>query len=140
MIKSTSGKQISKLIKQLVRYALVGGGINFMLYIGYLFINYLGLEHKKSMSLIYLIGVSIGFFGHRKLTFAHDGNSRQSMLRYAIAHLLGYAINFALLVGLVDYLRYPHELVQGVAIFVVAAFLFIVFKYWVFPKNKYVRN
>lgn len=126
-------------MKQLIRYGLVGGGVNLLLYLGYLLISYLGLEPKKSMSLIYLVGVVIGFYGHRQWTFAHDGGARRAMVRYAFAHLFGYFINFLLLLGLVDHYGYPHEVVQGIAIFIVAAFLFVVFKYLVFPtKNKYV--
>jgi len=87
------------------------------------------------MSLIYIIGVTIGFYSHRQWTFSHGGNAWQSIVRYIFAHFLGYFINFSLLLGLVDHLGYPHELVQGSAIFVVAAFLFIIFKYWVFPGN-----
>lgn len=120
---------------QLIRYALVGAGINLILYLGYLLINSLGLDPKKSMSMIYLIGVGIGFYSHRQWTFSHDGSARQSMLRFLFAHFVGYGINFFLLLSLVDRLGYPHQLVQGAAIFIVAAFLFIIFKYWVFPKR-----
>lgn len=122
-------------MRQLIRYGFVGGGVNLILYLGYLFINYFGLEPKKSMSLIYFVGVVIGFYGHRQLTFAHGGDVRQSMLRYMATHFFGYSINFFLLLIMVDYFGYPHELVQAVAIFVVAAFLFVVFKYWVFPES-----
>lgn len=126
-------------MQQLLRYGVVGGGVNLMLYLGYLLINHLGLDPKKSMSLIYLVGVGIGFFGHRQWTFEHSGDARQSITRYMFAHLLGYFINLFLLFCLVDYFGYPHELVQGAAIFVVAAFLFIAFKYWVFSvRNKHV--
>ena len=127
-------------MRQLIRYGLVGAGVNLILYLGYLLLNHLGLEPKKSMTLIYVIGVVIGFYGHRRLTFAHHEDTRKSMVRYIISHLLGYMINFLLLLGLVDYFGWPHELIQGAAIFVVAAFLFVIFKYWVFPKkrNEYV--
>lgn len=122
-------------MRQLIRYGLVGVTINLLLYIGYLLISYLGLEPKKSMSLIYVIGLGIGFYVHRQWTFVHCGDARQAIFRYAFSHLLGYFINFFLLVGLVDHLGYPHELVQGAAILVVATFLFIVFRYWVFPGS-----
>lgn len=139
MRDSSGDVEIGKSIRQLLRYGLVGGGINLMLYFWYLLFTYLGLESKISMSLIYLVGVGIGFFGHRKWTFAHRGDARQSMVRYMLTHLLGYLINLFLLFCLVDYFGYPHELVQGAAIFVVAVFLFIVFKYWVFSlHNKHV--
>jgi len=128
-------------MRQLIRYGLVGVGINLILYLGYSLIHHLGLEPKKSMTLIYLIGVSIGFYSHRRWTFSHGGDARRSIVRFWFAHLLGYFINFFLLFSLVDHFGYPHELVQGAAIFVVAAFLFVVFKFWVFPvKNKHVVN
>ncbi|HUQ38266.1 MAG TPA: GtrA family protein [Aestuariivirga sp.] len=122
-------------MSQLVRYGLVGLAINLLLYCGYLLVTYMGLEPKISMSLIYITGVVIGFFGHRQWTFSHGGKVSHAMWRYALAHFLGYSINFLLLLGLVDYLAYPHELVQGAAILIVAAFLFVVFKYWVFTGN-----
>jgi len=125
---------------QIIRYGLVGGGVNALLYLGYLFINYFGVEPKISMTLIYIVGVCIGFYGHRKWTFSHQGSARKSILRFVFAHLLGYAINFLLLLGLFDYYGYPHQLVQVAAIFIVAAFLFIVFKYWVFPVKKLVMS
>ena len=128
-------------MRQLIRYGLVGVVINLMLYLGYLLINYLGLAPKESMSLMYLIGVGIGFYGHRQWTFAHGGDARRSMLRYIFAHLLGYFINLLLLLVLVDYFGYPHELVQGAAILVVAAFLFITFKFLVFSgKSRHGIN
>lgn len=135
MVDSTASAQVDKFIRQLFRYGMVGGGVNLLLYLGYLLFNYFGLEPKKAMSLIYLIGVGIGFYGHRQWTFGHVGDARQSMARFVFAHVLGYVINFSLLLGLVDHFGYPHELVQGAAIFIVAAFLFVVFKYWVFAGN-----
>ena len=123
-------------MRQIFRYGLIGISVNSLLYFGYLFINYFGVEPKISMTLIYFIGVCIGFYGHRKWTFSHQGSAKKSMLRFIFAHLLGYAINFLLLLGLVDYYGYPHQLVQVAAILIVAVFLFIVFKYWVFPVKK----
>ncbi len=139
MNDSSDDARLGKSTQQLLRYGLVGGAVNLLLYLGYLLINNLGLDPKKSMSLIYLIGVGIGFFGHRQWTFAHRGDARLTVVRYMLAHLMGYLINLFLLFCLVDYFGYPHELVQGVSIFFVAAFLFMIFKYWVFSVgNKYV--
>jgi putative flippase GtrA len=134
-MNEVAGNSHGKAILQLIRYGLVGGLTNLLLYLGYLLVTYVGAEPKKSMTLVYLVGVGIGFYGHRQWTFAHDGSARQSMVRYCIAHALGYLINLVLLVGLVDRMGYPHELVQGAAILIVAAFLFVMFKYWVFPRE-----
>ena len=120
---------------QLIRYGLVGIVSNFAIYFIYLLLTYLGVEPKLAMTLVYIIGASIGFLGNRKWTFAHRGDFTSVALRYVLAHLLGYLLNFLLLFTFVDQLGYAHQLVQAVAIIIVAGFLFIVFKYFVFRKS-----
>lgn len=127
----------SKGVRQLMRYGLVGFGINAILYSFYLLLVFLGAEPKISMSVVYVIGLGIGFYGHRKLTFSHTENYKHAIARYLIAHLGGYSINFLLLLILVDFMGLSHALVQAVSIFIVAAYLFIIFKYWVFAEKHY---
>ena len=119
---------------QLLRYGVVGLGTNLALYFIYLFITYWGLEPKKAMTVLYIIGALMGFLGHRKWTFTHQGAFLGSGIRYFIAHLLGYLINFIILLTFVDKLGYSHQWVQAGAILVVAGFLFVAFRYFVFPK------
>lgn len=127
-------------MQQLIRYGLVGAATNLVMYAVYLLITYLGVEHKKTMTLLYIIGASIGFIGHRKWSFAHTGNASKAIVRYTIAHLSGYLLNWMILFVCVDQLGYAHQLVQGVTIFVIAGYLFIVFKYFVFPQNNHSSN
>ncbi len=122
-------------MRQLLRYAAVGLASNAAIYFLYLLITYFGGEPKAAMTFVYLIGASIGFFGNRKWTFAHDGNSTHAALRYGLAHLAGYTINFLILFVLVDRLGYAHEWVQALSIVVVAGFLFVVFKLFVFREH-----
>ena len=119
-------------IKQLLRYALVGFSINTVGYLVYLLITFLGLEPKITVTLLYFIAAYAGFWGHRRVTFDHRGSARVSGARYIVAHCLGYLLNLALLVVFVDTLGYAHQLVQFIAIFVVAAFLFLMFKFYVY--------
>jgi len=119
---------------QLIRYGLVGVASNFAIYFGYLLITYLGVEPKAAMTLMYILGASIGFIGNRTWTFAHRGDSSGAAVRYLLAHLFGYLLNFMILYVFVDRLGYLHQWVQAVAIVVVAGFLFIIFKYYVFPE------
>jgi putative flippase GtrA len=121
-------------MRQLIRYGLVGLLSNAILYSLYLCITYLGVEPKKTMTLLYIIGASIGFIGHKKWSFAHRGDATGAAVRYTIAHLSGYLLNLLILLIFVDYLDYTHQAVQGAAIVVIAGFLFVVFKYFVFPK------
>jgi putative flippase GtrA len=84
------------------------------------------------MTLLYGVGATIGFIGNRRLTFSHTGNVLGSGFRYILAHLTGYFLNLAILLVFVGHLGYPHQLIQAIAIFVVAGYLFIVFKFFVF--------
>ncbi len=122
-------------MRELIRYGLVGLASNVTIYFAYLLITYLGVEPKKAMTLVYTLGASIGFIGNRKWTFAHRGKATSAALRYILAHLFGYMLNFLILYTFVDRLGYPHQWVQAVAIIVVAVFLFIIFKYFVFRER-----
>jgi putative flippase GtrA len=120
---------------QIVRYGLVGVATNVLMYFVYLLITHLGIEPKTTMSLVYLVGASFGFIGHKRWAFAHEGGTTGAALRYAIAHVFGYFLNFLILFIFVDHLGYAHQWVQAGAIAVVAGFLFIVFKYIVFRSK-----
>lgn len=118
---------------QLIRYGLVGIASNLSGYLVYLFITYWGVEPKKTMTLLYIVGAAIGFVGNRQWAFAHKGALLSSGVRYFIAHFFGYLINLFILLIFVDRLGYLHQWVQAVAIVTVAGFLFFAFKYFVFP-------
>ncbi len=55
--------------------------------------------------------------------------------RYVIAHCLGYSINLSIQLIMVDVFGYPHQLAQALGICVVAMFLFLAFKYFVFVNT-----
>ena len=122
-------------MRQLIRYGVVGAVSNAAIYFVYLLITYLGVEPKTAMTLVYILGAAIGFIGHRKWTFADRGEFSNAALRYVLAHLLGYLLNFMILYTFVDHLGYAHQWIQAMAIIIVAGFLFIVFKYFVFREK-----
>jgi putative flippase GtrA len=123
-------------IAQLFRYGLVGLLSNFSGYLFYLAFTYLGGTPKVTMTVLYGVGAAVGFFGNRSLTFEHRGSILGAGVRYVIVHCVGYLLNLSMLIVLVDKLGYPHQWVQGVAILVVAAFLFLAFKVFVFPVSR----
>ncbi|MHA6646001.1 GtrA family protein [Mesorhizobium sp. A623] len=120
---------------RLIRYGLVGMALNLTGYVIYLVVTWLGPGPKTTMTTLYGIGALMGFFGHRRLAFDYHGGLYSSALRYTLAHLCGYGLNFGLLYLFVDILGYPHQIVQATAIFVVAGFLFLVFNFVVFPQS-----
>jgi putative flippase GtrA len=122
--------------QQFIRFALVGFASNLLSYALYIALTKFGLDPKLSMTLLYCTGVLQTFFFNKKWSFRFEGAARSSLIRYVIAYALGYFINLAALVLLVDGAKFPHQLVQAVMIFIVAAMLFLVQRYWVFPQPK----
>ncbi|OZI20915.1 hypothetical protein CAL26_26025 [Bordetella genomosp. 9] len=121
---------------QLLRYGVVGVGNNLVGYLIYLAATYLGATPKLTMTILYGVGAAIGFWGNRRLTFAHKGNVMGTAVKYLLIQLMGYLLNLAILSMFVDKLGYPHQAVQAAAIFIVAAFLFSAYKLFVFrPRS-----
>jgi len=125
--KSTTG--------QVCKYALVGALSNGAGYLFYLLATSIGVMPKLAMTSLYFISAMLSFWGNRKLTFSYKGKVVGSGVRYLIVHTLGYLLNLIILIIFVDKLGYPHQLVQGVAILIVAGFLFISFKFFVFKPS-----
>jgi len=120
---------------QSLRFIIVGLTSNLILYLLYLALTTVGLGHKTAMTMLYLTGTLQTFMFNKRWTFSHQGHIRKSLLRYLAAYGVGYILNFALLYILVDRLGWPHALVQGLAVMIVAALLFLIQKYWVFSGN-----
>jgi putative flippase GtrA len=120
-------------MRQILRYGIIGVATNALGYLVYLGVTSAGFDPKTTMSVFYVIGATVGFFGNKKLSFAYNGNSYTAALRYVLAHTIGYSVNLVVLTVLVDWYGYPHQYVQAGAIFVVAAVLFLLFKFYVFP-------
>ncbi|WP_454722560.1 MULTISPECIES: GtrA family protein [Cupriavidus] len=123
-------------ISQLFRYAVVGMMSNFLGYVAYIVVTYLGATPKITMTFLYGMSAAIGFFGNRSLTFRDKGKLLGAGGRYIVVHCLGYLVNLAILVVMVDKLGYPHQWVQAAAIFIVAVFLFFAFKFFVFTSRR----
>lgn len=126
--------KMSPSIIQLCRYGIIGLATNAAGYLVYLLITHTALTPKIAMSFLYLTGVIIGFFGNRTWTFGSKEDIFSTGARYIIAHILGYFLNLLTLIVMVDHLGYPHQGVQALAIFIVAGFLFLLFKFFVFKR------
>jgi len=122
---------------QFLRYAAVGLTSNILLYLTYLALTRIGVGHKTAMTGLYVISVLITFLANRNWTFQHRGAAQTTLIRYLTAYAVGYLLNFVLLWLAADRMGLPHQLVQFVAIFLVAVSLFLMQKYWVFlPSSK----
>ena len=124
----------SHTFRQLVRFGIVGVASNGVLYLAYLALTYLGMEHKVAMTLLYAIGVLQTFVFNKRWSYRHRGAATAAFIRYGIVYLCGYASNLAVLFVLVDHLGYPHQLVQGAMIITLAILTFLSLKLWVFAQ------
>lgn len=123
------------LLKQLFRYGVVGLLLNLLGYLIFLLVTWLWLDPKIAVTLMYPISAVTAYFGHARCSFAYSGRASLGMVRYAIAHLIGYGTNIGMLYFLSDRLGYPHQMVQAAAIMVVAGILYLLFRYFVFPNR-----
>jgi len=131
----SSSRGLWRTARQLLSYAVVGGLSNLAGYALYLLLTHLGCTPKLTMTMLYATGAAIGFFANRRFTFRHDGHVGAAGIRFMLAHVLGYLLNLALLLLFVDGLGFAHQIVQAVAIIVVALFLFVVFRWFVFAQR-----
>lgn len=133
-----SGFETAKLDResfmQLFRYAVIGVATNIAGYLLYLLLTSMGSTPKITMTVLYSVGAVVGFVGNKEFTFSYKGSLLGSSIRYALTHLFGYLLNFFILFVFVDHVGHPHQVVQGIAILAVAAFLFVCFKLFVFRE------
>jgi putative flippase GtrA len=88
------------------------------------------------MTTAYAVGMLIAFIANRHWTFGTQAPDGNPLGRYLLAYGLGYVINYCALLVLVDYFGMPHLYVQAVMILLLAIFLFVLQKHWVFkPKS-----
>jgi putative flippase GtrA len=119
-------------LTQLLRYGVVGVASNLLLYVGYLGLGALGFGVKTAMTLVYAVGVTLTFVFNRKWSFGSKDALKSTFIKYVAAYAIGYGVNWLALFVLVDGLHFPHQIVQIVMIFCVAAMLFVLLKWWVF--------
>lgn len=128
-------RNVATTLRQLFRFGVIGllqNGIGYGLY---LILTLAGLPPKPTMTVLYLVGATASFLANRRFTFGHTGKLTHAGIRFVLAHLGGYLINLLLLWWLVDQNGHPHQWVQAGAIFIVAAYLFVSFRFFVFPDK-----
>lgn len=118
--------------RQLIRYSMVGLASNLVCYLVYLGLTRLGMNPKLAMSVLYGVGVLQTFVFNKLWTFKHDGVDRTAFYRYCTVYGLGYLFNLTSLYVLVDRLGYPHQVIQGMMIMLLASMFFLAQKFWVF--------
>jgi len=125
----------SNLPRQIASFSFVGLCSNLLGYGAYLLIVANGMDPKITVTLLYFIGVLASYFANKRLTFRCTRSILSSGIRYLSVYILGYLINLSLIALFVDGLGVPHQLVQGIAILVVAVVMFIMLRLFVFGRH-----
>ncbi|WP_115707527.1 GtrA family protein [Legionella sainthelensi] len=134
-MRRTNGVLHSKTAMQLLYYGVSGIAINVLGYFIFLLMTHFNMAPKIAMTMIYLFCALGSYLSNWRLTFKGSGSFSSTSIRFLITHISGYSINLLLLLIFVDYLGYSYYEIQAIAIIIVAAYLFIVFKLFVFPSH-----
>jgi putative flippase GtrA len=125
-----------RISKELIRFAVVGAVSNLSLYCLYLVLTGLDVGHKLSMSLLYMIGVIQTYGFNKQWTFNDQRSSKKIFLIYLLVNFGLYLINLISMMFLVDFLHYPHQLVQAGMIVLIAGIFFLIQKTILFKKTE----
>lgn len=133
----TTGRQaVPRALGELVRFGVVGVAHNLLGYLVYLLVTWLGTDPKIAVAILYPLGTLFSYFANRHWTFNHKGAIGTSMTRYLGMHVMGYALNLVIIYVGVDLLAFPHQLVQLMAMGVLAMMFFAISKLFVFQGDK----
>jgi putative flippase GtrA len=118
---------------QLVSFGVVGVASNVLAYIAFLaLIGYLHVAPEMAMTIVYIGSATFAYFLNWRVTFSAVGSPGKTIPRFMAVHIAGYGLNLLLLHVFSTRLGAPAAVVQFAAIFVVAAYLFLAFKLFVF--------
>lgn len=117
-----------------VRFGIVGLASNVVLYLLYLLFTSVGCGHKTAMTILFVMGIVQTFIVNKRWTFNYQGFEKSIFAKYVMIYVGAYLTNFFGLMLFVDYLSFPHMIVQGIIVLTGAVLLFMLQRYWVFRK------
>lgn len=106
--------------------------VNLLLYAAYLALVGAQVGTKSALSVAYVIGVLLSYGLNQRWSFGRRAGVHDDFLRYATVYFAGSLLNLGAVWLFVGVMCHPHHFVQAVMVLVVAAFTFVLQKYWVF--------
>ena len=122
------------IIGQLLRFIIVGTASNAILYCIYWIARDAGVCYEIAMTIAFSVGIVQTFILNKKWSFRDTGDNAPAFVRYVLVYLVAYVIDLASLAVLVERYHFSDRLVQAGMIVVVAAFLFLMQRTWVFSN------
>lgn len=119
----------------LFRYILIGLSNNLWGYLTYLIMTFLGLSPKIALVILYPIGIVSAYLTHKKYSFKFYENHLAVKVKFLMVYILGFYLNLKILDLFFVHMGYPHQVIQGLSIGVVASLNYILLKFFVFHSN-----
>lgn len=119
-----------------MRYSCVGV-INTLVGLGVIYAAkwFGGLGDPAANAIGYGVGISIGFAANRQWTFRDNGRFSSALPRYLVAVGLGYLLNLAAVLLLIESLSVNSYVAQGLGIAPYVVFVFLASRHFVFRSS-----
>lgn len=131
---------MGSVITQFVRYAIVGLVTNFIGYSIFLLLMRVGIGHKQSMSILYLVSTGIGFLGMRNWVFKNKQNFYFTAVKFFTIYFIGYLVSIAVIMEFVDVCGYSSWFIQAGLILILPFYFFTALKWFVFTNPVSISN
>lgn len=118
-------------VKEIFSYCAGGLIVNGFGFLLYLLLVFLGVEHKKSASVLYVLGVLASYFINKRFVFYSRSSMRVNFPRLIVSLLAGYTLNIAVLYVFVDLYNFSPGVIQFFSIGLVAVYFYLVNKLYV---------
>lgn len=83
--------------RKVAKFVLVGGGKTICGYVLYLTLLWIGLHYNVALLGDYVVGVAVGYVLSRTWTFSNQGQPKAAVLKYLVAFVLVFLLNWAAL-------------------------------------------
>lgn len=118
-------------VKEIFSYCAGGLIVNGFGFLLFLLLVFLGVGHKKSASMLYVLGVISSYFINRRLVFYSRSSIGVDFPRLIVSLLAGYVINISALYIFVDIYSFSPGVVQFFSVGLIAVYFYLVNKFYV---------
>ncbi len=125
-----------EVLKQLVRFNIVGVLNTLLTYGIYSGLVYLGVHHLAAVAIEYAFGIVFSYLLNKRFTFAVRGGGSRMFGRMLLAYVPTLLLNALLLWLLVDRLHWNKYVGQAVALGFVSVLSFVAQRAFVFRPRK----
>lgn len=123
------------MIKQLIRFTLVGGiGTAAHYAVLILLVSSLLMHPVIGSTAGFLVGMVVNYLLNRHFTFTSQRSHREAFWRFGTVALAGIVINTAMMILLTVSLEYHYLLAQVIATILTLSWNFFGSRYWVFKE------